>query len=133
MPDSGQTFLQTETFFRRQGESSELPSTSQPTPEDFKAVYEELLGKGHEAVISVHISSDMSKTVASARSAGAEIGNPNIHVVDSRDVSLGLGRLVIEASHLIAEGKDAKSIVSELEAFASRIRIIRTCGTIRSA
>src|SRR5215470_17068287 len=54
-------------FYRRLRTASELPTTSQPTPADFLACYEELAG--YERVYSLHLSSTLSGTFQSASTA----------------------------------------------------------------
>jgi len=61
-------------FYARLRGSPVVPTTSQPTPGDFHAAYEEL-GE-YERVYSVHIAGTLSGTVESARTAAAEFGDP---------------------------------------------------------
>ena len=89
--------LDTETFFQKQALAEELPHTSQPSPADFVRLYTDLFEKGFETVISLHISADLSGTVQSAKLAKAEFPDRDIRVIDSRTVSIGLGKLVTEA------------------------------------
>ena len=57
-------------FYARLRSAEELPTTSQPTPADFLAAYEEL--GGYERVLSLHLSAKLSGTFASASSAAAD-------------------------------------------------------------
>ena len=57
-------------FYDRLMTATELPTTSQPTPADFLAVYEELAAS-YEHVLSLQISSTLSGTFASAQAAAA--------------------------------------------------------------
>src|SRR5438309_9420285 len=61
-----------EEFYARLRTAEELPTTSQPTPADFQAVYEELTG--FERVFSLHLSAKLSGTFDSAGNAAAESG-----------------------------------------------------------
>jgi DegV family protein with EDD domain len=71
-------------FYARLRGSPVVPTTSQPTPGDFHAAYEEL-GE-YERVYSVHIAGTLSGTVESARTAAAEFGD-RIRVVDTETAS----------------------------------------------
>ncbi len=138
--------LDTDAFFKKQREAlkaGELPHTSQPTAGDFLKVYRELLsgkgdGKGHETIVSVHISSDMSGTIQSATMARDELREQfakenkeaDIRIVDSRNVSIGLGFLVIEADRLLKEGKSADDLVAALDDLIARVRVIFYVGTL---
>lgn len=127
--------LDTDAFYRMlraAARSGELPRTSQPTSADFVKVYRELLGEGRDTIISIHISSDMSGTVQSATSARKEIleevEDADIRIVDSRTVSVGLGRLVIEAARLVKDGPD--ELVKTLDDLIKRVRVIFYVGTL---
>ena len=63
-----------DVFYRRLAESSALPTTSQPTIQDFLQVYQEMTN-GEDQVISVHISSVLSGTHNSAVQAKNSLGN----------------------------------------------------------
>ncbi len=133
--------LDADAFFKKQRaalEGGELPHTSQPTAADFLKVYRDLLDKGHETIISVHISAAMSGTIQSATMARDEVREElakenkeaDIRIVDSRTVSVGLGLLVIEADRLVKEGKGADDLVAALEDMIARVRIIFYVGTL---
>ncbi len=57
----------------------------------------------YDAVISFHISSDMSVCYANACTAAEELGN--VYVIDSRNLSTGIGHLVLDAAIMAQEGK----------------------------
>ena len=59
-------------FYARLRTADELPTTSQPTPADFLAAYEELAG--YERVLSLHLSSKLSGTFGSATRAASALG-----------------------------------------------------------
>src|SRR6266508_6157075 len=59
-------------FYARLRTAAQLPTTSQPTPGDFLAAYEEL-GR-YERIYSLHLPAKLSGTVESARRAGEELG-----------------------------------------------------------
>jgi len=52
-------------FYERLRAAAELPTTSQPTPQDFMSTYNAL--SGYERIYSLHISSKLSGTFQSAR------------------------------------------------------------------
>src|SRR6185312_13002020 len=59
-------------FYERLEASTTLPTTSQPTPEDFLACYRELREAGYMRILSLHISPKLSGTLESARRAAVE-------------------------------------------------------------
>ena len=136
--------LDTDTFYRKQRKAKDegvLPHTSQPTAADFLKAYRGLLKKGHDTIVSLHISSDMSGTCQSARMARDDIREElakekkekkgaDIRVIDSRTVSVGLGRLVVEAARLLKAGKTPDELVKTLDDLIAKVRIIFYVGSL---
>lgn len=80
-------------------------TTSRPAPALFAATYRELAASGAAAVVSVHLSSDVSGTVDAARVAAREVaGDVDVRVVDARSVGMGLGFAALAAARAAAGG-----------------------------
>jgi DegV family protein with EDD domain len=80
-------------------------TTSRPAPALFSRTYRELGEAGHEEIVSVHLSSDMSGTVDAARQAAREVADEvAVRVVDSRSLAMGLGHTVVAAVRSAAGG-----------------------------
>jgi len=90
-----------------------MPSTSQPSPADFKATYEHVLQKA-DHVLSIHISSKLSGTVGSANLAAQEFPG-KVTVFDSLAASMGIGMMVERARELMDQGADLQQVLVELE------------------
>jgi len=84
------------TFFPKLRASAQLPTTSQPTPADFAAVYARLAAMGAEGIVSIHLSAKLSGTCESAILAAKDAPIP-VRVVDTTFVS-GAMALPIEAA-----------------------------------
>lgn len=110
-------------FFHKLRKSSEIPSTSQPSPGDFAKVFERLIKKGKE-IIAILISSGLSGTVESAKAAAKMVESSRISVVDSYSTSGGLALLVLAAARAAREGKSREEIVSMLEDLKGRLRVL---------
>ncbi|MEV0392595.1 DegV family protein [Polymorphospora rubra] len=80
-------------------------TTSRPAPEQFLRTYRRLLDGGATAVLSVHLSAELSGTVDAARIAAAEIGD-RVAVVDARSTGMGLGFPALAAGAAAAGGAD---------------------------
>ncbi|WP_104990384.1 DegV family protein [Deinococcus sp. NW-56] len=104
------------------------PSTSQPSPAEFAAVYEDALRAADE-VLSLHISGQLSGTVGSARLAAQDFGG-RVTVMDSRSATLGLGMQAIRAAQRAGEGRSMAEIVGELERVAAKTDIRFTVDTL---
>ncbi|MFD0559982.1 DegV family protein with EDD domain [Stackebrandtia endophytica] len=79
-------------------------STSRPAPAELARRYRQLLDTGSAAVVSIHLSGELSGTCDAARLAAAEFGDKVI-VVDSRNTGMGLGFAVIEAAKAAKRGR----------------------------
>jgi DegV family protein with EDD domain len=90
-------------FYQRLTTATELPTTSQPTPADFLAVYEEL-APAYEHILSLQLSSTLSGTFASAQSAADVLGGGKVRVIDSRTVSASLALLAIGVQRRLERG-----------------------------
>ncbi|MDP4509783.1 DegV family protein [Nonomuraea turcica] len=86
-------------------------ATSRPSPARFAACYASLAGAGATGVVSIHLSSDMSGTVDSARLAARDAPVP-VEVIDSRSIAMGLGYPVLAAARAAAEGGSLESVTS---------------------
>jgi DegV family protein with EDD domain len=83
-------------------------TTSRPSPAAFAAAYRQLVDEGFDAIVSVHMSAEMSGTWASARLAANDAGVP-VEVIDSRSLGMGLGFAVISAAEALAGGASASA------------------------
>ncbi len=82
-------------------------STSRPAPEQFVRVYREAAAAGAEAVVSIHLSSEVSGTYESAMLASREV-DIDVVVVDSRHLGMGTGFAVAEAAEALDKGASAE-------------------------
>ena len=105
--------LKPEEFYQRLRESSELPTTSQPTPAAFIQAFRDARQEAHE-VVAVLLGSNLSGTFASAQSALRASGISNVHLVDTRLASLGVGLLALRGAELAAQGWSAERLAVEL-------------------
>lgn len=111
-------------FWKRVTSESIIPKTSQPSPAEFKEIYERLFKKGYKKIISIHISSKLSGTQQAARVAkGMVARGENITIVDSKAVAMSLGYQVLEAARLTREGMSEENILSRLEQLQDRIKL----------
>lgn len=111
-------------FWKRVTSESIIPKTSQPSPAEFKEIYERLFKKGYKKIISIHISSKLSGTQQAARVAkGMVARGENITIVDSKAVAMSLGYQVLEAARMAREGMSEENILSRLEQLQDRIKL----------
>jgi DegV family protein with EDD domain len=101
-----------EEFYRRLAKYKVLPTTSQPSVGDFTKVYLELTQQGH-SVLSFHISSKLSGTVASALAARNALPQAQIEIIDSHSVAMGM--MIAPAAEALEEGKSLSEVKTSIE------------------
>ncbi|MGW4110114.1 DegV family protein [Actinosynnema sp. NPDC004786] len=102
-------------------------TTSRPTPGELADVYRAALADGADAIVSVHLSRDLSGTWEAARLAAEEVDPTRIRVVDSRATGMGLGFAALAAC---AAGDDADRAREAAAAAASRVRMFFCVETL---
>jgi len=108
-------------------------STSRPGPFAFLTAYERAAEEGCTAVVSVHLSSDMSGTYESAV-LGARDAPVPVRVVDSRSLGMGLGFAVVTAAELASAGTEVDEVAAAAEkraAAASTVFYVDTLEHLR--
>ena len=86
-------------------------TTSRPGPDVFTRAYQAAADAGHDAVVSVHLSSRMSGTVESAQLGAKEAPVP-VEVVDSRSLGMGMGFGVLSAAAAARDGGDLADVAA---------------------
>jgi DegV family protein with EDD domain len=116
-------------FWRRLASTKLLPTTSQAPPAGFLAPFRQYTDAGGE-VITLVISSKLSRTYDSAISAQAELPNRPIDVVDSLTTTVGLGLLLQEGLRMAEAGRTRAEIVARLNACRKDVHILFAVETL---
>jgi len=114
-------------FYERLRAAPETPSTSQPTPGDFLAVYEELAG--YERILSLHIAGKLSGTLESARTAGRELGGDKVRAIDSESASAAIAMLGLAIQRRLEQGTTDEEVDALVERYRRRARLLFTLDT----
>ena len=116
-------------FYEQLPKMTSTPTTSTASVGTYQALYEDLLQKGFDQVVSIHVSSQLSG-IFNAASTAAKSFPRKVHVVDSQQVSLGLGFQVLEAAQAIANGISLESLLALLGQTRERVRLIAMLDTL---
>jgi DegV family protein with EDD domain len=117
-------------YYQRLAQAPETPTTSQPTPQDFLAVYQELLAAGFERIWSLHLSARLSGTYESACLAAAELEGDPVRAVDTRTVSLANAMLALAVQRRLDRGTSPEEIDSTLASLTRAVGVVFTVGTL---
>ena len=104
-------------------QSDEFPGTAQVSPQRFLECYKSYIEKGYQ-IVSIHISSKMSGTYQSACVAKEMLETDDIIVIDSLNVTSGLGLLVLKAAKLKEAGFGVREIESEIKELIPHIKSV---------
>lgn len=108
-------------------------TTSRPSPGRLRAAYRGFEEAGFEAVVSVHLSGELSGTVGAARIARQDIGIP-VRIVDTRSAGLAQGLGVRAALEAAASGAGIDDVARAATEAAHRAQVliqVRSLDTLR--
>lgn len=121
--------LRPPAFYDRLARMTEIPQTSQPSPEEFAVAFRQIVSGGEE-VLAVLISAGMSGTVRSAEIAAAEVATDRpdavVRVLDSRSNSLEEGFAVLAAAEAARAGASLDECVRAASETMRRTRFLFT-------
>ncbi len=118
--------LTAQEFYERLRTSSELPTTSQPTPGDFLACYEELAG--YDRILSVHLASSLSGTFQSASSAASSDGR--VRLFDSESASVAISMLALAMQRRLDRGTTDEEIEALVAHYLATHGLLFTVDTL---
>jgi DegV family protein with EDD domain len=105
------------------------PTTSSPSVGAFQERYEKLLRAGARSIVSIHPPNDLSGIFNAARLAAQDFGE-RVKVLDSGQLSLGLGFQVILASETAAQGAVIDEVLDKVESVRRRVRLAALLDSI---
>ena len=121
--------LDKKTFYDLLISGDEFPKTSQPAPQTFLELFEQVKEQGDE-LIYFSLSSALSGTYQSAAIAKELVNYDGIHLVDTCTASYGIGIIAEQAERMRDSGAASEEIVRMAEEFKGRIRIIAAVDTL---
>ena len=122
--------LERDRFFELLQETGEFPLTSQPSPQEFLDIFQEVKVAGDD-LVCILLSSHLSGTCQSARLASQMMDyEDHIFIVDSRAATYNIKVMADYALELVHDGLSAAEIAERLEAFKSRVHVVAMIDTL---
>jgi DegV family protein with EDD domain len=115
-------------FYGRLREETAFPATSQPTPGDFLACYEEL--GAYERILSLHVSARVSGTFASAEVAASELGDGKVRPVDTETASASIAMLALAIQRRLERGTTDEEVDELVERYKRERGLLFTVDTL---
>ena len=116
-------------FYPLLARAPDLPITSQPSAGEFLDMYRKL-ARETKVIVSVHISTELSGTVASALAARQMFHQVPVHVVDSRSAAMGLGLIALAAARAAAEGQNGAQVAAVAERLVPWTNVLFVVDTL---
>lgn len=110
-----------EKLFKKVKETNIHPKSSAPSPITFHEKFAKYIDEGYD-ILYLGIGADFSGTFQIAYTASLEFPKERIYLVDSQNLSSGIGLLIMKAIKFRDEGLSAKEIAQKLEEIAPRVR-----------
>jgi len=127
--------IQREDFLKWLPTAEKLPTTASPGPGDYLTLYEKLASEGTEEIISIHMTSKGSGAYQAARAAKdmllEKLPQLRIEVIDTLNVSLCQGWMVIEAARSALAGMSLDGITKKVKSMIPISQMIQTADTLR--
>jgi len=121
--------LSREEFYARLPTFPVPPTTAVPPAHEFARVYCALSAEADE-IITIVLATSLSGMYGVAYLGAQEVPEVRVHVVDSGQITMGLGWMVIAAAEAAARGENAAHILAMLEDMRPRVRVYAILDTL---
>ncbi|MBI5032724.1 MAG: DegV family protein [Chloroflexi bacterium] len=119
-------------FYQKLRHSPVLPSTSQPAIGVFEDMYRKL-SESTNQILAIHTIASLSGIYNASRVAAENVKTARIELIDSRQVTMSLGWLVIQAARAAKDGHSLDEIKQIVEDTKNRVHIIAMLDTLEYA
>ncbi len=109
------TSLDRQAFYRQLPAMSAHPTTSAPAPGEAEAFYRDMLEAGARQIVSIHVPDKLSGVLNTMRLGARAVAAERIRLVDSLQLTFGIGFQVWAAAELAAAGADLNEILAAIE------------------
>lgn len=116
-------------FYHQLPDMSELPTTAAPASGAFAETYHRLFEDGVDRILSIHVAARLS-AIYNAAHIAAQSFNDRVQVIDSGQVSMGLGFQALVAAELAAKGTPLEQIQHEISVVRPRVRVVAMLDTL---
>lgn len=110
--------------------SHEIPSTSLPSPADVLALFERLKAEGFTHVLAIHISSGLSGTAQMIENLSHQAKDLVVKVIDSKNISMGLGFTVIEAARKLGQNASFEAVCAHVQETLAKMKVYFVLETL---
>jgi len=120
--------LSRNAFYEKLPGLKALPTTAAPSVGRFQNLFTRIFQEGFTEIICIHAASALSGIYNAARLAAKEFSE-NIHVIDSEQLSLGLGFQVLEAARSVRAQLPLEEVLGRIQSIAERMHVYALLDT----
>ena len=129
IPDDG-IALDRASFYRQLPAMTSQPTTAAPSPGDAEAFYREILEAGADHIVSIHVPEKLSGVLNAMRLGAESVGTEKVTLVDSQQLTFGIGLQVWVAADLAGQGADLAEILRAIERVRVHSKVYAIINTI---
>jgi len=123
------------SFYQWMANASEIPKTANPSPADYAKIYQEIAASGLREIVSIHITSKGSGAFQAACIARdmilERLPELKIEVIDSLNVSMCQGWMVIEAARAALAGASFEAVIAKVKSMIPISQMLQTADTLK--
>lgn len=121
--------INTTDLYSMVNELGQLPKTAAPSPNDFHEAFKPHIDNGSD-ILYVGLSSKISSTIQNAKIAANEFPDGRIKIVDSFNLSTGIGILALKAAEYTKEGLSLQEISALLQESVPKVKTAFVINTL---
>jgi DegV family protein with EDD domain len=122
--------LTPEEFYMRLSNSKHLPTTSQPSIQDFLMAFENMADEGAAGIIVPLISSGISGTVDSAQAAARLFTRVPVEVIDTQITSIGQVMIILASARAAEQGASLQEVRQAADEVVKRLKVFFAVDTL---
>ena len=109
---------------------TELPKTSSPSGEDIISTFEKIKAEGYTKAVVISLSGSLSGSVNHIRLAAESIKDLEIKVYDSKQGSIGIGVIAIQAAQYVSLGMSFEALQQKIEGLIQNTKVFFSIDTL---
>jgi DegV family protein with EDD domain len=123
--------IDNQKIFDRIDREGKFPTTAAPSPGQFVEAFKTAFDGGAKSVICFNVSGEVSATFSSARTAADMFPGKEIHVVDTRNLCLGQGFMILAAAEAVEAGASPIEAIAVAESIGKRVHTFASLATLK--
>ncbi len=121
--------LTTDEYYDKLSRAAEFPKTSQPSPQAFADIFQNVKDKGDE-MICITLAAALSGTYQSANIAKKMVEYDRIHIINAKTATCAIRVLADYARDLADQGVSTLEIVDKVKALREKVKIYAILNTL---